>query len=201
MCAAAFWSFCSLDNWVCRRLNKSAFPKSSREEIRAWPNFSVANRVRYSQLRVSQLRTTQISSKGHRTLYDLTGRTTQSQAGSYDRSYDWTPHTIRAKLPEPCYWRMSTLPGNAVVTIKLHAYTLFFIVNVNNQAHTWTRMECALAHQVVYICRAEIVVIGWKLRLGLRPVVKINMSNVHNWPCDPVVRLETDKVVTSNFRS
>ena len=35
MRAAAFWSFCNLDNWLWGRLYKSALPKSSREEINA----------------------------------------------------------------------------------------------------------------------------------------------------------------------
>ena len=50
MRAAAFWSFCNLDNWLWGRLCKSVLPKSSREEIKAWTIFSVAERDRYLRI-------------------------------------------------------------------------------------------------------------------------------------------------------
>ena len=45
--AAAFWSLCSMESWVCGKLNKIEFPKSSLEDIKAWTNFSVEDRFKY----------------------------------------------------------------------------------------------------------------------------------------------------------
>ena len=49
-CNNASCSFCNLDNWLWGRLCKSALPKSSREEIKAWTIFSVAERDRYLRI-------------------------------------------------------------------------------------------------------------------------------------------------------
>ena len=40
-------AFCSMEIWVCGKLNKIEFPKSSLEDIKAWTNFSVEDRFKY----------------------------------------------------------------------------------------------------------------------------------------------------------